>query len=103
MGNPLTGGQNRIRQRGKAETTNNSDQLYRRDNLFEDRFGRPGKGNDKGKVENLVGFIRRNYLVPVPHVDSLEALNDDLAAQCRRRLDDRLRRHTETIGEAARA
>ena len=24
--------------------------------LFEDRFGRPGKGNDKGKVEGLVGF-----------------------------------------------
>ena len=23
--------------------------------LFEDRFGRPGKGNDKGKVEGLVG------------------------------------------------
>ena len=67
--------------------------------LFEDRFGRPGKGNDKGKVENLVGFIRRNYLVPVPHVESFEVLNDDLAAQCRRRLDDRLRRHTETIGE----
>ena len=22
--------------------------------LFEDRFGRPGKGNDKGKVEGLV-------------------------------------------------
>jgi hypothetical protein len=67
--------------------------------LFEDRFGRPGKGNDKGKVENLVGFIRRNFLVPVPHVESLEALNEDLAARCRRRLDDRLRRHAETIGE----
>ena len=25
--------------------------------LFEDRFGRPGKGNDKGKVEGSVGFI----------------------------------------------
>jgi transposase len=24
--------------------------------LFEDRFGRPGKGNDKGKVEGLAGF-----------------------------------------------
>ena len=24
--------------------------------LFEDRFGRPGKGNDKGKVEGLVGY-----------------------------------------------
>ena len=35
--------------------------------LFEDRFGRrPGKGNDKGKVENLVGYARRNYLVPLP-------------------------------------
>jgi transposase len=24
------------------------------------RFGRPGKGNDKGKVEGLVGFVRRS-------------------------------------------
>ncbi|MDP7650061.1 MAG: IS21 family transposase, partial [Candidatus Thalassarchaeaceae archaeon] len=30
--------------------------------LFEDRFGRPGKGNDKGKVEGLVGYVRRNFL-----------------------------------------
>ena len=34
--------------------------------LFDDRFGRPGKGNDKGKVEGLVGYARRNFLVPVP-------------------------------------
>ena len=34
--------------------------------LFADRFGRPGKGNDKGKVEGLVGYARRNFLVPVP-------------------------------------
>jgi transposase len=67
--------------------------------LFEDRFGRPGKGNDKGKVEGLVGFIRRNYLVPVPHAESFETLNARLAMQCGRRLNDRLRRHAETIGE----
>jgi len=67
--------------------------------LFEDRFGRPGKGNDKGKVEGLVGFIRRNYLVPVPHAESFEALNVGLEAQCRSRLGNRLRRHAETIGE----
>ena len=30
--------------------------------LFEDRFGRPAKGNDKGKVEGLVGYARRNFL-----------------------------------------
>ena len=26
--------------------------------LFEDRFGRPGKGNDKGKVEGMVGYAQ---------------------------------------------
>ena len=67
--------------------------------LFEDRFGRPGKGNDKGKVEGLVGFTRRNFLVPVPRAESFEALNEHLQARCRRRLDARLRRHEETIGE----
>ena len=27
--------------------------------LFEDRYGRPGKGNDKGNVEGVVGYARR--------------------------------------------
>ena len=39
--------------------------------LFEDRFGRPGKGNDKGKVEGIVGYCRRNFLVPMPRVPEL--------------------------------
>ena len=30
--------------------------------LFQDRFGRPAKGNDKGKVEGLVGYTRRNFV-----------------------------------------
>jgi transposase len=42
--------------------------------LFEDRFGRPGKGNDKGKVEGLVGYARRNFLVPIPVFESFDAL-----------------------------
>ena len=67
--------------------------------LFLDRFGRPGKGNDKGKVEGLVGLIRRNYLVPMPRAASYEALNAKLLDDCRRRLGDRLRGHAETIGE----
>lgn len=29
--------------------------------LFQERFGRPGRGNDKGKVEGLVGYSRRNF------------------------------------------
>src|SRR6056297_851698 len=59
--------------------------------LFTDRFGRPGKGNDKGKVEGLVGYARRNFLVPVPVFDSFDALNADLLARCRQRQADRLR------------
>jgi transposase len=67
--------------------------------LFLDRFGRPGKGNDKGKVEGLVGLIRRNYLVPMPRAANFEALNAKLLDDCRRRRGDRLRGHAETIGE----
>jgi len=67
--------------------------------LFEDRFGRPGKGNDKGKVEGLVGYARRNFLVPIPVFDSFEALNAHLLACCRKRMSDRLRGNAETIGE----
>ena len=48
--------------------------------LFEDRFGRPGKGNDKGKVEGLVGYARRNFMVPIPRFESWEALNEQLEA-----------------------
>ena len=67
--------------------------------LFADRFGRPGKGNDKGKVEGLVGYARRNFMVPVPHAASFAELNAHLLECCRRRLNDRLRGHDETIGE----
>ena len=66
--------------------------------LFEDRFGRPGKGNDKGKVEGLIGFMRRNFLVPIPRFESLEALNLHLEARCRGRQSAALRGHKETIG-----
>ena len=67
--------------------------------VFADRFGRPGKGNDKGKVEGLVGWARRNLLVPVPRAASFTALNEQLLEGCRRRFGDRLRGHEETIGE----
>ena len=67
--------------------------------LFADRFGRPGKGNDKGKVEGLVGYARRNFMVPIPRAASFAELNAQLLECCRRRLNDRLRGHDETIGE----
>jgi len=68
--------------------------------LFEDRFGRPGKGNDKGNVEGMVGYGRRNFMVPVPRFASFDDLNADLEEACRKRMGDKLRGHGgETIGE----
>jgi hypothetical protein len=67
--------------------------------LFAEKFGRPGKGNDKGAVENLIGFARRNFMVPIPHAASWEELNAHFEADCRVRRQRRLRGHAETIGE----
>jgi transposase len=73
---------------------------FRSHYLFESRFCTPGQGHEKGRVEDAVGFARRNFLVPPPQVDSFEQLNDHLLASCladdRRQID----RQPVTIGEA---
>jgi transposase len=67
--------------------------------LFEDKFGRPGKGNDKGNVEGLVGHSRRHLMVPRPVADDYDALNAKLLEGCIKRSQARLRGQTETIAE----
>ena len=66
--------------------------------LIRDRYGRPGKGNDKGGVEGLVGYSRRNFMVPVPRFASWDEFNTWLEERCRKRQADILRGHGETIG-----
>ncbi|MEO1200836.1 MAG: IS21 family transposase [Pseudomonadota bacterium] len=66
--------------------------------LIRDRYGRPGKGNDKGGVEGLVGYARRNFMVPVPRFASWDEFNAWLEERCRKRQADTLRGHGETIG-----
>jgi transposase len=67
--------------------------------LIRDRYGRLGKGNDKGSVEGLVGYARRNFMVPVPSFPTWDAFNLWLEEQCRKRQADILRGQTETIGQ----
>ena len=50
--------------------------------LFDHHFCRVGRGNEKGHVENHVGYSRRNLLVPVPSFPSWAAMNEYLAACC---------------------
>jgi len=67
--------------------------------LFAAKFGRPGKGNDKGNVEGLVGYARRNFMVPVPRAATWEELNIHLREGCRKRREHRLWGNKETIAE----
>lgn len=68
--------------------------------LFNSLFCRPGEGQEKGAVENLVGHVRRNALVPVPAFPSWEALNAHLLTWCegeRRRLGERWRQEQAAL------
>jgi len=67
--------------------------------LFDDKFGRPARGNDKGNVEGMVGYTRRNFMVPAPRYDSFDDLNAHLEQRCLERQGDKLRGHNQTIGE----
>lgn len=49
---------------------------------FQPIFCNPASGNEKGLVENLVGYIRRNVCVPLPRVKNLEELNAMLLEKC---------------------
>ena len=49
---------------------------------FKTEFCNIASGNEKGLVENLVGFARKNFMVPVPRVKSIDELNAQLLASC---------------------
>jgi hypothetical protein len=87
----ILGGEQRQRTRAFSEL-----QSYY---LFADKFARPAKGNDKGKVEGIVGYARRNFMVPIPRASNWDELNAHLEAECRKRRERILRGHRETIGE----
>lgn len=49
---------------------------------FEVSFCNPASGNEKGNVENKVGFLRRNLLTPMIHASDLEKKNSGLLEEC---------------------
>ena len=49
---------------------------------FTARFCNVDSGNEKGGVEGLVGFARRNYMVPIPRAENLEDLNEQMLRSC---------------------
>ena len=67
--------------------------------LFDHHFCHVGRGNEKGHVENHVGYARRNLLVPVPSFPSWATLNEYLAAACYADLFRRVRGKVGTKAE----
>ena len=68
--------------RGKARIEQDRFTALRAHYTFESRFCNPARGQEKGGVEGLVGFARRNCLVPVPEVADFEELNAQLLERC---------------------
>ena len=68
--------------RGKDRIEQESFVKFKAYYSFEARFCNPDNGHEKGGVEGLVGFARRNYMVPVPEAADMEELNEKVLRQC---------------------
>ncbi|MCP5016592.1 MAG: IS21 family transposase [Ketobacter sp.] len=65
--------------------------------LFESRYCTPGQGHEKGGVEHDVGYVRRNFLVPIPEFETYAALNEHLRQACLQDSVRRMRGQTQTM------
>ncbi len=65
---------------------------------FDALFCNPAEGHEKGLVEGLVGWARRNILVPVPRVDTLWELNDLFLKRCLQYESHRIQGKPEDVG-----
>jgi transposase len=73
---------------------------FRSHYLFASHFCTPAQGHEKGGVEGSVGFSRRNYLVPMPQVESYTELNRHLLEKCLRDDVRVVHRQSLSIGQA---
>lgn len=88
---------------GKNRLENERFAAFRSAFLFDSRFCQPGKGNEKGRIENMVKFVERNLFTPIPRVDSLAELNALLKERCEAYLTHTQARQSQTVGERLQA
>ena len=65
---------------------------------FEAIFCNPASENEKGLVEGLVGYIRRNVCVPIPKTETLDQLNEMLLDKCQKYLKHQIRGKEADVG-----
>jgi transposase len=74
--------------------------LFRSHYLFESHFCTPGAGHEKGRVEDGVGYVRRNFMTPLLEADTFAELNEQLRQACLQDDQRRVDRQPLTIGQA---
>ena len=83
--------------RGRNRIEQESFRKFRSYYNFEARFCNPGCAHEKGGTEGAIGYVRRNYLVPMPVVESFEELNGRLLEACLRHGGHRIAGRTKTV------
>jgi transposase len=66
---------------------------------FTPRFCNPAAAHEKGGIEGLVGYVKRNYFVPLPEADSFADLNQQLLVECLAYGDHRLQGRDKPVNE----
>ena len=85
--------------RGRNREENEAFRTFCGGLALEVEFAAPAKGNEKGGVEGINGFVEDNMFRPTPECDSLEAFNLELEWFCRNDANRKSAAHQETIGE----
>jgi len=74
--------------------------VFRSHYLFESHYCTPGAGHEKGRVEDGVGYVRRNFMTPLLQAVDFTDLNEQLRQRCLEDEERRVDRQPQTISEA---
>ncbi len=68
---------------------------------FQCEFTNISAGHEKGLVEGLVGWVRRNIFVPIPRVDNIDELNAEILRRCLKYREHKIAGRDQLVGEMA--
>ncbi len=74
--------------------------VFRSHYLFESHYCTPGAGHEKGRVEDGVGYMRRNFMSPLLKAETFAELNEQLRQACLEDDERRVDRQPHTIAQA---
>nr|WP_269438409.1 IS21 family transposase [Phosphitispora fastidiosa] len=68
---------------------------------FQAEFCNIASGHEKGLVEGLVGWVRRNIFVPIPRVNTIDELNTEILRRCLKYRNHRIVGRDQIVGKMA--